>query len=433
MVIQSAGVLKALRQEAVALFRDGVAAANPEHAVSAALLERSELLERASRIILVAFGKAACSMTRAALPFVRDKLERAIALTNHENIDPIDGVQVITGGHPIPDQGSIAGAAAIENAVAGARDGDLVLVLVSGGGSALLCAPPLGIELADKIALNKVLVHSGADIGEINSVRPLFSRLKGGQLARLAGKARVLSLILSDVRGDKVSAIASGPTAMPDVSARRAVEVLDKYGLRPKLTTALNCRLDEFQAVPHEAAYDFDNVENVIVGSNLISQRRVADKARIRFHSVVHPNDWLCGDVLAAAATLHKRARTAAEHNAPVALVFGGETTVKVRGSGTGGRNQELALCFALLNEHLPIRRPWVFLSGGTDGLDGPTDSAGGIVDVGSLDRMRKTGLDPLGSLENNDSYRALAGSGDLLITGATGTNVADIQIVLMR
>ncbi|MER9236066.1 DUF4147 domain-containing protein [Mesorhizobium sp. M0622] len=431
MITRSASLLKSLRQEAVALFRDAVAAANPEHAVAAALVERSATFEAVSRIILVAFGKAACPMARAAMPFVRGKLVTAIALTNHENVEPVDGVEVIAGGHPIPDQGSIAGAAAIERAVSRAQDGDLVLVLVSGGGSALLCAPPSGIELADKIALNEALIRSGADISEINAVRPIFSRLKGGQMARLAGKAKVLSLILSDVPGDNIATIASGPTARPRSSARRAREVLDKYGLWQNLPAALKCRLEQMNAMT-DTPTDFDNVENIVIGSNAISLRAVVGKAETKFGSVVRASDWLEGDVLNAAAELHRIARAAAERNGPVAVVCGGETTVKVTGNGKGGRNQELALRFALLNELRPIDRPWVFLSGGTDGLDGPTNAAGGIVDAGSLDWMRQLGHDPVGSLENNDSYHALASSGDLLITGATGTNVADIQIMLM-
>jgi hydroxypyruvate reductase len=433
MISQSAGLLKSLRQEAVALFRDGVAAANPEQAVAAALVERSAKVEQASRIILVAFGKAACPMARAAMPFVRDRLVTAIALTNHENVEPVDGVEVIAGGHPIPDEGSIAGAVAIEDAVSRAQDGDLVLVLVSGGGSALLCAPPPGVDLADKIALNDALIRCGADIGEINAVRPIFSRLKGGQMARLAGKARVLSLILSDVPGDDIATIASGPTARPSSSARRALEVLDKYGLWQNLPAALKCRLERMKAVSDATTNDFDNVENIVIGSNAISLRAVVGNAEARFGSVVHASNWLEGDVLNAAAELHRIARTAAQRYGPVAVVCGGETTVRVRGEGKGGRNQELALCFALLNELQPIDRQWVFLSGGTDGLDGPTEAAGGIVDAGSPDWMRQQGHDPVGSLENNDSYHALACSGDLLITGATGTNVADIQILLMR
>ncbi|TPJ33821.1 DUF4147 domain-containing protein [Mesorhizobium sp. B2-6-5] len=432
MITQSASLLKSLRREAVALFLEGVAAANPEQAVAAALAERSARLEQASRIILVAFGKAACPMARAALPFVGERLVTAIALTNHENLESIDGVEVIAGGHPIPDEGSIAGAAAIEEAVLCAQEGDLVLVLVSGGGSALLCAPSPGVELTDKIALNDALIRSGADISEINAVRPIFSRLKGGQMARLAGKAKVLSLILSDVPGDDIDTIASGPTARPRSSACRALEVLDKYGLWQNLPAALKCRLEQMNAMTDATATDFDNVENIVIGSNAISLRTVVRKAETEFGSVVHASDWLEGDVLDAAAELHRIARAAAESNGPVAVVCGGETTVKVRGNGKGGRNQELALYFALLNELQPIDRQWVFLSGGTDGLDGPTDAAGGIVDQGSPDWIRQQGHDPVSSLETNDSYHALACSGDLLITGATGTNVADIQIVLM-
>jgi len=433
MITRSASLLKSLRQEAVALFLEGVAAANPEQAVAAALIERGAILDMAPRIILVAFGKAACPMARAALPFVRDRLVTAIALTNHENVEPVDGIEVVAGGHPIPDKGSIAGAAAIERTVSSARDSDLVLVLISGGGSALLCAPPSGVDLADKIVLNDVLIRSGADIREINAVRQMFSRLKGGQMARLAGKARMLSLILSDVPGDDVATIASGPTARPSSSALRAREVIDKYELWQHLPAAIKYRLEKNKAIPNANDAALDNVENVVIGSNAISLQAVAKKAEATFGSVVSVSGWLQGDVRDAAARLHLLACAATGRQGPVAVVSGGETTVKVRGNGKGGRNQELALCFALLNERQPIERQWVFLSGGTDGVDGPTNAAGGIVDAGSPAWMRQLSLDPVDSLENNDSYHALACCGDLLITGATGTNVADIQIVLMR
>jgi len=432
MAGHSAFVLQKLRTEAITLFREGVAAANPESAVAAALEERRPALAQASRIIVVAFGKAACPMVRAALPFVRQKLVAALALTSRENIQDVEGVEVIAGGLPIPDEGGIKGANAIESAVAGAREGDLVVVLVSGGGSALLCAPPAGVKLADKIALNDALIRSGADISEINAVRPLFSRLKGGRLAQLARPARVLSLILSDVPGDDVATIASGPTAEPRSSAKRALDILSKYGLVGQLPASLERHLENMVFPACQGQVCFGHVENVVVGSNAISVKTVMSKAGINFPQVVQAREWLAGDVMDAASGLHRVALRAAERKGPVAIVAGGETTVKVTGSGKGGRNQQLALSFALLNEEQPIKRPWVFLSGGTDGRDGPTDAAGGIVDAGSPDWMRQQGRDPFDCLNNHDAYHALACSGDLLITGATGTNVADLQIALM-
>ncbi|MFU0504469.1 glycerate kinase type-2 family protein [Pseudaminobacter sp. NGMCC 1.201702] len=430
---RSAASLTKLRADAIALFREGVAAADPGQAVADALEQRKAAIAAASRVILVAFGKAACPMARAALPFVKDRLAAACVLTNHENVVDIDGVEVIGGGHPIPDAGSIAGARKIEDAVRSARPDDLVLVLVSGGGSALLCAPAEGLDLSDKIALNDALIRCGADIGEINSVRRLFSRLKGGRLARLAPQSRMVSLILSDVPGDDLATIASGPTARPLVGAQQAAAVLQRYDLLAGLPQAMRAHLDRQRDRDEMDPSAFDHVENLVIGSNRLSLQKMMGKARAISPTVMHVDEWLEGDVSAVAERLHNLASDAAGQTGPIVVVSGGEPTVKVTGTGKGGRNQELALRFALLNEQKPIDRAWVFLSGGTDGRDGPTDAAGAVVDAGSPALMRQQGCDPIAHLANNDAYHALASSGDLLITGATGTNVADIQIVLMQ
>jgi hydroxypyruvate reductase len=429
----SATALIKLRAQAIELFREGIAASDPEWAVASALKARTEIIASARRVIMVAFGKAACPMTRAALPFLGDKLHMACAVTNRENLVEIDGVEVIAGGHPLPDEGSCRGADAIESAARSTRPGDLLLVLISGGGSALVCAPAPGIALADKIALNEALIRSGADISEVNAIRQRFSRLKGGRLARLASDAKILSLILSDAPGDDVATIASGPTAKPLTVAADAIAILTRHDLWETLSPALRAHLVHSSVQTDLEAASFAHVENVVVGSNAISLQRVMRSAGPDYPVVVKADDWLSGDVSEAAATLHRLAVFAARHEGPIAIVAGGEPTVRVCGNGKGGRNQELALRFALFDERTSIMRPWVFLSGGTDGRDGPTDAAGGLVDAGSTKWMRTMGDNPEARLNNNDAYHALASSGDLLITGATGTNVADLQILLMR
>ncbi|SMH26740.1 glycerate kinase type-2 family protein [Mesorhizobium australicum] len=429
----SASALIKLRAQAIELFREGIAASDPGCAVASALNARREIIAAARRVTLIAFGKAACPMARAALPFVGDKIHTVCVVTNRENLAEIDGVQVIAGGHPLPDEGSCRGADAIESAARSTRPGDLLLVLISGGGSALVCAPAPGIALADKIALNEALIRSGADITAVNAIRQRFSRLKGGRLAQLASDAKMLSLILSDAPGDDVATIASGPTAKPLTTAADATAILKRHDLFEKLPPTLRAYLDGSAARMDLEAASFDHVENVVVGSNAISLQRVMRSAGSDYPVVVKADDWLSGDVSEAAETLHRLAVSAARQDGPLAIVSGGEPTVKVCGNGKGGRNQELALRFALLNERTSIRRPWVFLSGGTDGRDGPTDAAGGLVDAGSTEWMRRLGGSPEARLNNNDSYHALASSGDLLITGPTGTNVADLQILLMR
>lgn len=427
MTVAPATALMDLRKQAVDLFRTGVAAAEPGPAVAAALARHSDRLEKARRVTAIAFGKAACAMTCAALPLIGGKLHKAVAVTNAENAVAIDGAAVITAGHPLPDQGSLDAGCAVESLARSVEPGDLILVLVSGGGSALLCAPSAGLSLADKITLNDTLIRSGADIREINTVRQHFSRLKGGRLAQLASRADVLALIVSDVPGDDVRLVASGPTAPLYASVSHAHSVLSKYGVDLAFKQALLSPDERFS----EAI--FDRIENVVVGSNRISVESVTAKAWQRGNHVIKAADWLSGNVRDAARTLHGIAIEHAGHAGPVAVIAGGETTVEVSGTGKGGRNQEMALLFALANEEKAIRRNWVFLSGGTDGRDGPTDAAGGIVDAGSTSRIRNFGPEPAVLLGNNDSYAALAMSGDLLMTGATGTNVADLQILLMQ
>lgn len=427
MLYQSASALVDLRKQAIDLFRMGVASAHPGPAVAAALEQQTCRLEQASRVILIAFGKAACTMTRAALPFVAEKLHQAVVVTNAENLTPIKGVEIIVAGHPLPDEGSLAAGLEVERLARSAEPGDLVLVLVSGGGSALLCAPTEAISVADKIELNDLLIRSGADIKEINAVRQHFSRLKGGRLAQLASRARTLALIVSDVPGDDIRIVASGPTASPCATFAEAWGVLAKYGIDRRFHDALLFSQD------YVASSAFSQVENIVVGSNRISLEHVTNSARDRGFRVVKADDWLCGKVGEAARKLHRIALAEASRPGPVAILAGGEPAVEVTGTGRGGRNQELALRLALANDEDAIPREWAFLSGGTDGRDGPTDAAGGIVDAGSTSWIRNCGHEPAALLENNDSYAALKLSGDLLMTGATGTNVADLQILLMR
>ena len=428
----SASALAELRTQAIHLFNQGVAASDPQAAVVSALKARAGLIAASRRVVLIAFGKAACAMARAALPFVRDKLARACVVTNRENASDVEGAEVVVGGHPLPDEGSLIGANLIREVACSARQGDLVLLLISGGGSALVCAPALGVSLADKIALNEALIHCGADIAEINVVRQVFSALKGGGLAELTAGVRTLSLMLSDVPGDDTTVIASGPTAQPVTSASDAILVLRRHNLLESLPASLRGRLSNLEAAGKPSRKGFEHVENVVIGSNRISLRKMTSNAEELFPVVMKAADWLSGDVADAASALHHFALHAARQDAPMAIVAGGETTVKVLGRGKGGRNQELALRFALLDERSPLSRPWVFLSGGTDGRDGPTDVAGGLVDYGSARRMRAQGCRPEVCLHENDSYSALSSSGDLFSTGPTGTNVADLQIMLI-
>ena len=401
------------RDEMTSLFRAGVAAANPEKAVCDSLRENPIALPDSGRLFVLGVGKAACAMTRAALSHLRTPAT-ALVVTNYENMHPVSGARVMPAGHPIPDENGLRAALAVEALLAQAGPLDRVLVLVSGGGSALLPAPVEGLSLGEKAKVNRLLLGAGMDISQINAVRQHLSRLKGGGMLRQAAPAPVTALILSDVIGDDLRAIASGPTTSPLMRRDGVIALLKSSNLWEDLPHAARAALSHEQdPAPLPLA------DNRLVGSNqqsLDAMLRARPEARIMSNALV-------GDVSEAAAQIVACATSGAQ---PIAL-FGGETTVILRGAGRGGRNQELALRVAIA---LQGRPGWRFLSGGTDGRDGPTDAAGGIVDGTTTDRIRTAGGDPDALLANNDSYRALKLAGDLLITGATGTNVADLQIL---
>lgn len=394
----------ALRARARAIFDAGLAAADPAAAVTRALAGTAPPAR------LLAIGKAARRMAGAALAVLGPV--PALVVTNDENAGDLSGATVLAAGHPVPDARGEAAARAVEAAVAGLSAQDRVLCLISGGGSALLPAPVPGLTLADKQEVSRLLLASGADIADLNLVRQQLSRLKGGGLLRAAAPATVTALILSDVVGDDLRVIASGPTVAPIGTRAGAAARLRALGLWDRLPPAVARHL----SAPAPALPPLPAAENRLVGSNALS---IAAMAAAAPGAVVHP--VLDGDVAAAAA------RIAA--CGPGVHLFGGETTVRLTGRGRGGRNQELALRVALLAQDW--RGPWVFLSGGTDGRDGPTDAAGGIVDQGSLARMAAAGIDPLARLAENDSHPALAAAHDLLVTGGTGTNVADLQVLI--
>ena len=392
----------------------GVKAADPFRAVDTALSD-APLAPCAGRTFIVAVGKAAGGMARAALAHYPNPAG-VIVVTNYENAAAISGARVFAAGHPVPDENGLKASNAVIDLLAETRDGDRVLVLVSGGGSALLPAPVAGISLVDKAAVNEALLGGGIEITGMNLVRQNLSRLKGGGLARLAAPAQVTALILSDVVGDDLRVIASGPTVSPIGTRAEARKLLQTAGLWDSLPASVKQHLSADASAEALAV----TPQNRLMGSNAIS---VGAMAAVAPQATVWP-DPLVGDVAQAAAIV-------AGCNGAGCWLFGGETTVRISGTGLGGRNQELALRVALLAEELGWQNEWVFLSGGTDGRDGPTDAAGGLVDGGTQTRIRGAGVDPLAALADNDSYTALKAAGDLLMTDATGTNVADLQVLI--
>ena len=406
-----------MRATAEQLFSVACRAADPARALVLALTASPlPALGAGGAYRVVCIGKAALPMAAFLLDRLAGTPHQMLVVTNYENAKPLPGATVLAAGHPVPDANGASAAKAVERLLKAATPEDRVIALISGGGSALLPAPVDGLTLEDKAAVNRVLLANGFEITEMNLIRQQLSKLKGGGMLR-ASAAPVVAYILSDVIGDDLRVIASGPTVAPIGTRADARALLQTRGVWDDLPEAVRKIL-----AGDAAAAPLPKARNVLIGSNRKSLEAVADAAGAEIL-----DDHLTGDVVDAAAKIIAAAQAA---KGPCTLVFGGETTVTLRGTGLGGRNQELALRVAMAMPDLG--RDWVFLSGGTDGRDGPTDAAGGVVDAGTRARIVAAGGDAEALLANNDSHAALKLAGDLLMTGATGTNVADVQILIL-
>ncbi len=444
-----------LRQNALAIFQAGIQAADPYSAVKRCLQSDGEQLDialdldnRAKRsgnwqkIYVIAFGKAACSMAKAAQEIIPAQLlaQPILAITNYENVTELTNIEILGANHPLPDQAGFVAAQRIAKIAQQAQQGELVLALVSGGGSALIPFPADGISLNEKIATTDLLLASGATINEINCVRKHLSQIKGGGLAKFTAPADLHALILSDVLGDELSDIASGPTIADDTTFNDAIQVFKDKNIWHKITQNVQTHLENGAlGIISETAKTgdaiFNNTGHTLCGSNTISLQATSQMAQNLAYDLHLYSDQLSGEAkhIAEDLVIYAQALLSSGINKPNAILAGGETTVTITGTGLGGRNQEMALAFAIAAEKHQLNANWVFLSGGTDGRDGPTDAAGGIVDQQTIARMRNATIEPKQYLANNDTYHALQISEDLLITGATGTNVADLQILLIQ
>ncbi len=444
-----------LREHSLTLFQTGIAAADPESAVNHYLLNMDGQLRIGpdqqnakfrsrpwSKIHLIAFGKAACLMTKAALQHIPTTLLSAppIAVTPYDSAESIDGVRVLGAGHPLPDQQGFAAAQQIARQLQTTTANELVMALISGGGSALLPYPVDGISLDEKIATTQLLLACGANINQINCVRKHLSKIKGGGVARLAAPADLHALILSDVIGDDLSAIASGPTVADSTTFQDALVILKQYQVWDQAPFNVRNYLQQGATGLHPETSKpgdpvFANTVNSLIGSNTLSVEALFSAAQnLGYHAQIYAHQ-LTGEARHVAtnwATTAKNLQVSG-FTQSIAMIAGGETTVTLTGNGKGGRNQEMALAFALAAEQQGLTGNWTFLSGGTDGRDGPTDAAGGCVNPATLDKIRHAGIDPQAALNNNDAYVALKAADALVVTGATGTNVADLQILLLH
>ncbi|MSR17262.1 MAG: glycerate kinase [Methylococcaceae bacterium] len=419
--------LEMLRQYATQIFQAGIAAANPYDAVKQHFI----LDENYSKIHIIAFGKAACAMANAAQELIPvNLLGEAIAVTNYENVVAVKNIEVIGASHPLPDSSGFEAAKRIAEIAKNANAGELVLVLISGGGSALIPYPVDSISLEEKISTTNLLLSCGATIHEINCIRKHLSELKGGHLANKIAPAKCHALILSDVLGDDLSVIASGTTVADVSTFAEAIAILKSKNVWHDAPQSVQNYLEKAIL---ETPKVIENVTNTLIGSNAMSIEAAIKAAQLLDYEVIRYDYPLSGEARDVAEEFVLTVKKTRLENEKIAFITGGETTVTLRGNGRGGRNQEMAFAFAIAAEKHDLTNEWVFLSGGTDGIDGVSPVAGGMVDAGTLQRMKNVGVNPAELLENNDSYHALKSSNDLLMTGATGTNVADLQILLIH
>ncbi|ASJ05063.1 glycerate kinase type-2 family protein [Thermococcus barossii] len=401
------------------------------------LMVSGKELPLSGRVYLLAFGKAACAMARAAAEILGERIEEGVIVTKYgyaEECPKTERLRVIEAGHPVPDENSLLGGRFGLELAEKVGENDVLLVLISGGGSSLFLLPERGISLDDKIRTNELLLRSGARIYEINTVRKHISAVKGGKLAKRV-RETVVSLILSDVVGDPLEAIASGPTVKDPTTFKDAHRILRLYGVWDKLPESVrrHVELGLEGKVEETLKEDLPNVHNFVVGSNTLACESALAKAKELGYNPLLLTTTLEGEAREIALAIGSIVQEIARYDRPVprpaVLIAGGEWTVTIEGeAGLGGPNQEFTLSIARKIAGLDA----VVLAVDTDGTDGPTDAAGGIVDGRTLGLLEKMGVDVEEALRRHDAYRALEKAGALLKTGPTGTNVNSLIIAVV-
>jgi glycerate 2-kinase len=434
------------RRTAIDIFLAGVESVKPDNLIksfvslSGNTIEIENLkfdLKAIKNIIVVGAGKASAMMALSLESILGSRISRGHIITKYGHSVPLKYIDVTEAGHPVPDENGITGTGKIISIARQAGENDLLICLISGGGSSLMVDVPEGCDLEDLKELNNVLLKSGANITEMNCIRKHLSNLKGGLLSRLAYPARVVSLILSDVIGDPLDVIASGPTAPDPTTFSDAISTLRKFGIEDKIPRKiLNVLQEGSENKRQETVKESDEIllqtSNLIIGNNRLALKAAMEKAEGSGYESRIITSNLNGDVADAAKYLVGIAKKVnqEEPGRKVCLLFAGEPTVKITGNGSGGRNQHLALIAASLIEDEP---GITILSGGTDGTDGPTDAAGAVVDNFTTKNALDKHLDIERYLYNFDSYNFFKKEGGLLLTGPTQTNVMDLLVVLIN
>jgi glycerate 2-kinase len=438
-----------LRTLAAQLQRAALAAVDPAEAVYHFLSRVGDhiLIDRQSydlrayeHVYVVGTGKAAVPMADAVGEVLRDRLDAGVIITKYQHVDRAlsDRCQVYEAGHPVPDENSVSATRELVALLRQATARDLVISLISGGGSALMTLPAADLTLADLQATTQLLLRAGATIQQINTIRKHLDTVKGGGLARLANGAALATLILSDVIGDDLSVIASGPTVPDPSTFADAWQVIEQFHLSERLPASIREHLQRGVAgtiadTPKPNELLFDRAQTVIIGSNAQAAQAAAQRAQQLQLNTLLLTTQVQGEARevarVAAALAHEIARYNRPVSKPACLILGGETTVTVTGRGLGGRNQELALAAALAIDGLPNT---LVAALGTDGTDGPTDAAGAIATGETVERARASGLEARAYLSDNDAYHFFQALDELIITGPTGTNVNDLLFILV-
>ena len=412
-----------LRQDADLIMKEAITKVLPDGAVRKALTgeEFAPYLKTSGKIYVVSVGKAAWKMAQAAESVLGKHLEKGIVLTKYHHVEgEIPGMRCLEAGHPIPDENSFEGTRKVLDMTSGLHSEDVVVFLLSGGGSALFEDPLVQPEELEDIT--RQLLACGADIKEINTIRKRLSRVKGGRFAQHCNPAKVFSVVLSDVLGDPLDMIASGPASPDKSTSEEALKIIEKYQLQISRKTA------EF--LKEETPKELKNASSVISGNVRALCNSAKETCEKLGYKVVVLTDQLSCEAREAGSFLASIAKTYSTVGEKLAFIAGGETVVHLKGDGKGGRNQELALSAAIGLEGL---EKTAIFSIGSDGTDGPTDAAGGYVDGFTKAHLTEQGIDIYQELENNNAYEALEKSGGLVITGPTGTNVNDLTVLLIR
>lgn len=434
------------RTDARQIFDAAIKASDPRQCVLDALhLDSDKLiiadhsfeLARFTEILVVGAGKATPAMASAVEERLGDMVQGHIN-TKYGHKIPLEFIETTEAGHPLPDESGVAGTQSMLDMAARADSSTLLLCLFSGGGSALMPSPVPEISLVEKQRTTQELLSCGATIDEINAIRKHLSNVKGGKLAKKAVPATTVALMISDVIGDRLDTIASGPTYPDSTSFADCIEIIKHYGLSSKIPTSVydyieSGRRGKVPDTPNKAEKYFQSGLNLVVGNNTLALSAAETKARELGYEPLVLSSRIAGETRDVAGVHTAIAEEIANSGKPVkppaCIISGGETTVTIKGSGKGGRNQEFAMIASLLldgSDRITV------LSGGTDGTDGPTDAAGAICDGNTVTRARGLGLEPKNFMRDNDSYHLFEPLGDLLITGPTGTNVMDLRLVLV-